>query len=414
MVPIGREGPGRAPGRLGRWLECGWPPARSTPSSAISTGNAERILGALAEAESRPGPTWPSSPSSPSPATRPRTCSAGRRSWPTTGPPSTRIAAATGPCAAVVGYVDTDADGHAGQRRRPVCRGPGARSLREAPAAQLRGLRRAALVHPRGRARRARYVVAGVPVGIDHLRGHVVRRRPHGRPGRGRCPAAGQPQRLPVLAGTPARAAGRAGRPGGRDRLSPSSTSTRSGARTSWSSTGRPWSWAPTGRCMASAAQFAEEVLVADLEIEARAAGGPRRDGPSPVTVSRAPVAGRRAPDRPRWPRLLDPEAEVYEALVLGTRDYLAKNGFDRRRDRAVRRDRLVAGGGGGRRRPRGRPRARGDHALALLERGLGVRRRRPWPATWASTSPTVRHRAGPPGLGRVARPAARAATRPA
>ena len=38
-----------------------------------------------------------------------------------------------------------------------------------------------------------------------HLRGHVVRRRAHGRPGRGRRPAAGQPQRLPLLAGPPAR-----------------------------------------------------------------------------------------------------------------------------------------------------------------------------------------------------------------
>ena len=40
-------------------------------------------------------------------------------------------------------------------------------------------------------------------------------------------------------------------------------------------------------------------------------------------------LRGRRAlPPGARWPPVLDPEAEVYEALVLGTRDYVAKNGF--------------------------------------------------------------------------------------
>ncbi len=66
-------------------------------------------------------------------------------------------------------------------------------------------------------------------------------------------------------------------------------------------------------------------MLVADLEIEVRAAGGlggailvttePRSPGDGHLTAQVAPPLG--------------PEAEVYEALVLGTRDYLAKNGFD-------------------------------------------------------------------------------------
>ena len=78
-----------------------------------------------------------------------------------------------------------------------------------------------------------------------------------------------------------------------------------------------------------------------------------------------------------------------------------------RRGDRAVRRDRLLAGGGHRRRRPRARPRARGDHALALLERGLGGRRGDP--GRQPGHRPGHRgHRGRPPGPGRVAGPAAR------
>jgi NAD+ synthase (glutamine-hydrolysing) len=77
------------------------------------------------------------------------------------------------------------------------------------------------------------------------------------------------------------------------------------------------------GGVVASAHQFAEEVLVCDLEF-----------GPAPGTTgsARVPVSSStRAPegeaDHP-VAGVLDPVAEVYEALVLGTRDYLAKNGF--------------------------------------------------------------------------------------
>jgi len=74
---------------------------------------------------------------------------------------------------------------------------------------------------------------------------------------------------------------------------------------------------------MASAGQFAEEVLVCDLDLSGHPdPGGSRRVAVS--TTTRAPAA-----DAPRpTAEPLDPVAEVYEALVLGTRDYLGKNGF--------------------------------------------------------------------------------------
>ena len=83
---------------------------------------------------------------------------------------------------------------------------------------------------------------------------------------------------------------------------------------------------AADGSLVASAAQFTEQVLVVDVEVDDGPPGS--GGGPEPVLVSAGPRSG--TPDRPRGgvATLLDPEAEVYEALVLGTRDYVAKNGF--------------------------------------------------------------------------------------
>jgi NAD+ synthase (glutamine-hydrolysing) len=86
------------------------------------------------------------------------------------------------------------------------------------------------------------------------------------------------------------------------------------------------------GEVMGAACQFAEEVLVVDLTVDLadeRGAGSPGPDaaGPSSVVVSVTSRAGDDGPLRP-VADVLDPVAEVYEALVLGTRDYLAKNGF--------------------------------------------------------------------------------------
>jgi NAD+ synthase (glutamine-hydrolysing) len=64
---------------------------------------------------------------------------------------------------------------------------------------------------------------------------------------------------------------------------------------------------ATDGELLGAAAQFREEILIVDVEVDA--------DGSNPQPVrSLAPP--------------LEPDAEVYEALVLGTRDYVDKNGF--------------------------------------------------------------------------------------
>jgi NAD+ synthase (glutamine-hydrolysing) len=78
-----------------------------------------------------------------------------------------------------------------------------------------------------------------------------------------------------------------------------------------------------SGTVVAAAPRFFESSLLVDVPVPTDS-----RDSTLPVvSVSSAP----RDPDRrplPLLPEPLDEEAEVYEALVVGTRDYLKKNGF--------------------------------------------------------------------------------------
>ncbi len=93
------------------------------------------------------------------------------------------------------------------------------------------------------------------------------------------------------------------------------------------------------GTVLARSPQFAEALTVATVDLQAaltarlrdtrlrtpvrRALPEVRRIGPLPRgEAAGGPIGGDVAP-------LLEPEAEVYAALVLGTRDYVEKNGFE-------------------------------------------------------------------------------------
>ncbi len=91
------------------------------------------------------------------------------------------------------------------------------------------------------------------------------------------------------------------------------------------------------GHLVASLPQFAAAVVPVDLDVRPvyrQRLLDPRGRSPVPplptVPVSEAP---RQAPDAGRlaapFARPLDADAEVYRALVTGTRDYVTKNGFD-------------------------------------------------------------------------------------
>ena len=144
------------------------------------------------------------------------------------------------------------------------------------------------------------------------------------------------------------------------------------------------------GQVVARAPQF-EEAGDRDVDVRPSTASGCSTPGAGP----RRPAArDRRVREAPRPPPAGEPlcveplrrRHEVYEALVLGTRDYVRKNGFSD----------VVIGLSGGvdsslvaadrGRRARGRPGARRVHAVAVLHRGLEDRRRRRWPSGWAST----------------------------
>ena len=125
------------------------------------------------------------------------------------------------------------------------------------------------------------------------------------------------------------------------------------------------------GTVVASAEQFDEQMLLVDLNAIPR----------MPVDIDRLPVIDVQTgpankPSRPVAPlaRSLNEEEEVYKALVLGTRDYMAKNGFT---------DAVIGLSGGidsslvatvAVDRARARPCPRHIDAVALFERGVTER----------------------------------------
>lgn len=77
------------------------------------------------------------------------------------------------------------------------------------------------------------------------------------------------------------------------------------------------------GALVTRSPQFVEEVRVLDLDLAARVGTEPLEV--VPVTAAR-PLEGLRRAPTPHEP--LGPVEEVYQALVLGTHDYVTKNGF--------------------------------------------------------------------------------------
>ena len=94
----------------------------------------------------------------------------------------------------------------------------------------------------------------------------------------------------------------------------------------------------PAGEVMARGRQFDEDVVVVDLDLvraSRQRLHDPRwrqrlttnSDRVELVSLAR-PVRAQRPPTHGEQLPLLEPEAEVYQALVLGTADYFRKNGF--------------------------------------------------------------------------------------
>ena len=99
-----------------------------------------------------------------------------------------------------------------------------------------------------------------------------------------------------------------------------------------------------TGSTIARAAQFREEMLICDVDLDGAASARLREAGRNPpaqrssprvellraVTGTSTPMVGRGALTPSLSVQLAPMEAEVYAALMLGLHDYVDKNGFGR------------------------------------------------------------------------------------
>lgn len=95
----------------------------------------------------------------------------------------------------------------------------------------------------------------------------------------------------------------------------------------------------PQGEVIARARQFEEQMLVADLDLgrvfrtrlydpRRRKANGPRANDFQRIELPRLKTTSRQETAGPLLATPLERVAEVYQALTLGTRDYVRKNGF--------------------------------------------------------------------------------------
>ena len=96
------------------------------------------------------------------------------------------------------------------------------------------------------------------------------------------------------------------------------------------------------GRVIARAPRFEEDLLVADVDVEAvfrnrlhdSRRRKEKRDVSSPIAIDLPDLKPKSVclspPERPDFPRPDERLKNIYDALVLGTRDYVLKNGFEK------------------------------------------------------------------------------------
>ncbi len=98
------------------------------------------------------------------------------------------------------------------------------------------------------------------------------------------------------------------------------------------------------GNLIARGKQFEEDLIIADLDVESifrarlhdprqrkeELLGEQRRWNQKRIVVSETPFSGEHPVQKKQQPELLDLPTEVYRALVVGTRDYVRKSGFQK------------------------------------------------------------------------------------
>ncbi len=98
------------------------------------------------------------------------------------------------------------------------------------------------------------------------------------------------------------------------------------------------------GNLIARGKQFEEDLIIADLDVESvfrarlhdprqrkeELLGEQRRWNQLRIVVSEIPFSGEHPAQNKQQPEILDLSTEVYRALVVGTRDYVRKSGFNK------------------------------------------------------------------------------------
>jgi NAD+ synthase (glutamine-hydrolysing) len=243
-----------------------------------------------------------------------------------------RVVAATGACAAVFGFVDIDEEGRLFNAATVCVNGTmvGTYHKRLLPNYSVFDEQRWFVP---GTEPYSQYVVAGVPVGVSVCEDIWFAGGPVADQGRAGAQLVvnlnaspysigRRDDRLAVLADRVAEsgcAIAYVNQVGGQDELVFDGASLVVGAG---------------GELVAAAGQFVEEVMVVDLELDG---GGTRHVHSAGTAPEQVPVSAvTRSPEGDRLSTggagtiapVFDPVREVYEALVLGTGDYVRKNGF--------------------------------------------------------------------------------------
>ena len=258
----------------------------------------------------------------------------GRASSPTTSRRSAKVAAHTGRCAAVVGFVAADRDIY---NAAAMCaNGEVAGHLPQAPAAQLRRVRRGPLLHARRRQRPVRAVRDRRREGRhQHLRRRVEPDRSAGRAGRRRRRAEHQHQRLAVPLRQGVRPRADAGDARRRCQLrarlrQPGVRPGRVGLRRRLDGVRRRRQPRRPRRAVRRGADDHRRAHRAGVPQAAARPAWPAHRGRDAAgarlrRLARARCHAARGHESRPCSR---PTAELYEALVLGTGDYVRKNGF--------------------------------------------------------------------------------------
>ncbi|OGX06313.1 MAG: NAD+ synthase [Omnitrophica WOR_2 bacterium GWA2_47_8] len=83
----------------------------------------------------------------------------------------------------------------------------------------------------------------------------------------------------------------------------------------------------PKGKCLAQAKQFEEDFVVVDIPKEFKRVK-PKTNGYKKIVIAAQKSPDSRLPIKGIVAKTYEPAEEIYRALVLGTRDYITKNGF--------------------------------------------------------------------------------------